>query len=187
MQVESYVKPGISRIVGIVLGALMVVAGVSCFAEPVRAYGAFGWLAALAVLVDGIGKMLLHLDERRADVTDVYTLAGGVASVVFAAILLTNQMAMDAAEVGVAYAVGVWAVIAGSVRIVRSFRLRYLQRVLDVHVVGSNWDVALLTGLALVVVGLFGMANPALGMLTITWEVGLVLLVAGASLITATA
>lgn len=187
MQVESYVKPGISRIVGIVLGVLMVVGGISCFAEPVRAYGAFGWIASVALLADGIGKLLLYFDAKRAGFKDIYVLINGIISVAFAVLLLANQAALAAAELTLAYAVGVWALATGIVRIVRSFRLRNVQEVLDVHRIGSNWDIALISGLALVVVGLVGIANPLLGILAIVWEVGAVLIVAGASLVTATA
>lgn len=180
-------KISAGRILGIIGGVLIIMLGVSCLLTPIETYGIVGWLIAIALIMDGVGKVMLWNDLRKAGVHDVWAMVGGILSCILGVVLACSQALMVAVDIFIAYIVGAWILIAGCVRIARSFSMRHVQKELGDKVLGANWDLALITGILMVVLGIFCLANPVLVMIALGWQIGFALIVGGASLITATA
>lgn len=176
-----------SRSCGIIAGVLIILMGVLCLITPIVSYGVVSWMVAIALLADGVGKIVLYNDLKKAEVTDVWALVGGIASLLFAIMLVFSGIARVAVDVMVAYIASIWLILAGCVRIARSFRMRDVQKVLRNQEFGANWDLALVAGIVMVVLGILCLANPVIVMMTIGLQIGFSLVVGGAGLITATA
>ncbi|MDO4796529.1 MAG: DUF308 domain-containing protein [Coriobacteriales bacterium] len=182
-------KKGINvvRILGIVIGVLIVALGIYCMFTPISTYGVVGWIIAFGLIADGVSKIVLWKDLRKAGVSDIWALVGGILSCVLGVVLACSQVAMVAVDIFVAYLVGVWVLLAGCVRIARSFAMRNVRVELDGVVLANNWDLALIIGILMVVLGIFCLANPLLVVIAIGWQIGFALILGGAGLISATA
>lgn len=174
-----------SKILGVAGGVLMVLLGIFCVMTPIETYGMVSWLIAFAMVADGISKIALFLEYQRAGEHDVWALVGGILSIVFGIVLAGSLAMRVAVDVFVAYVASFWVLFAGCVRIVRSFRMRNVQRTLDARL-GSNWELALVVGILMVMLGLFCVANPTIVMVALGWQVGFAVIACGIGLISAT-
>ena len=175
-----------SRILGVIAGVLIVMLGVSCFFTPIATFGITGWLIALGLIADGASKIVLWNDYRKTGVSDTLALVGGILSIVFGIVMVGSIAARAAVDVFVAVLVSVWLLFAGCVRIARSFKMRKVQTTIDA-MLGTRWTLALVTGIIMVVVGIFCVANPIIVMVAIGWQIGFSMVMGGIGLITATA
>ena len=175
---------GITRIVGIVCGVLTILLGVYCVVTPIATYGIVGWVIAVALIADGVSKILVWNNYRKMGVSDVWALVGGIASVVLGIALAGSQAAQIAVDVFVAYVVAGWVLVAGCVRIVRSSSMRDVQKDYETGILRTRWDLMLIIGILMVILGIFCLANPLLVMITIGWQIGFALIMGGVGLIT---
>lgn len=175
----------ITRIVGIVCGVLAILVGLYCVFTPISTYGVVGWIIAVAMVADGVSKILLWNDYRKMGVSDVWALVGGIISVVLGLALVGSQAAQVVVDVLIAYMVAGWVLAAGCVRIARSFTMRNVSKVYGTKMLGTNWDLMLAVGILMVILGLFCLANPLLVMVAIGWQIGFALVMGGVGLITA--
>lgn len=175
-----------SRALGIIFGVLTVVLGIYCFMTPIETYGVVSWFIAFAMIADGISKIMLWNDFKKVGVTDTWALVGGILSVVLGIVLCGSFVARVTMDVFIAYVVSCWILFAGCVRIARSFAMRDVHKTLNTTL-GSNWSLALVVGILLVVLGIFCVANPTIVMVALGWQIGLALVFGGIGLITATA
>ncbi|MBO7675203.1 MAG: DUF308 domain-containing protein [Atopobiaceae bacterium] len=176
-----------SRAAGIISGVLIILLGVMCLFTPIVSYGVVSWMVAVALLADGVSKILLYNDFKKAGVSDIWALVGGICSVLLGVMLVFSGVARVAVDVMVAYMASIWLLVGGCVRIARSFQMRQASRVMRAQVLGANWDLALVVGILMVVLGILCLANPVIVMVTLGLQIGASLVLGGIGLITATA
>lgn len=176
----------VSRILGVVFGVLIILVGVYSMLTPIQTFGVVGWLIVAALITDGVGKVLIWNDSRRLGLRDTWALVGGIASVILGIAVACSQLAMAAVDLFVAYLVGAWVLLGGCMRIARSFAMRDVYRATGGRLLGSNWDLALILGILMVLLGVFCLANPVFVMVALGWQVGFALIIGGVGLITAT-
>ena len=176
----------LSRVLGIIVGVLIVILGISCFFTPIETFGITGWLITFALLIDGITKVLVWNDGRRVGVKDNWVLIGGILSIVLGVVMLGSVAARVAVDAFVAYLLGFWLFVDGILRIVQSFQMRKAQKTLG-GVLGSNWTLAFVSGIIMTVLGIFCVANPVIMMIYVGWGIGFSFIVGGLGLITSIA
>ena len=176
----------LSRVLGIIVGVLIVILGISCFLTPIDTFGITGWLITFALVIDGVTKVLMWNDGRKIGVKDTWLLIGGILSIVLGIIMMGSVAARVAVDIFVAYLLGIWLFAGGIVRIVRSFQMRKVQKTLG-GALGSNWDVAFIAGVVMTVLGIFCVANPVIMMVAVGWGIGFSFVIEGIGLITAIA
>lgn len=175
-----------SRILGIVSGVLLVILGIYCLFTPVITYGVVSWFIAFAMISDGISKIMLWNEFRKIGVKDIWALISGVLSVALGIALACSNVAQAAVDIFVAYMVACWILIGGIARVVRSFQMRKVQTKLDTLALGSNWDIVLITGILMVVLGILCLFNPIVVMVALGWQIGFAMIVGGIGLIAVT-
>lgn len=175
-----------SRAFGIIIGILTVILGVWCLLTPIDTFGVVGWLITLSLVADGMGKVMVWIDYRKIGVSDTLALVSGILSLALGVVLVCSMTARIAVDVFVAYVMAFWILLGGLVRIARSFRMRDIRRTLGTFL-GSNWALSLATGILMTVIGAFCIANPAIVMVALGWQIGFALVAGGIALITATA
>lgn len=175
----------LSRILGILAGVFIIITGVLSLFTPLRSYGMVGWLIAFAMVFDGVAKIMLWNDYRKIGISDTWALVGGILSAMLGILLLCSVSGRLAADVIIAYLVAGWLIFAGIVRIARSITMRDVAKNLGTQL-GSNWSLALVVGIIMVVLGVFCMIYPGVVMVAIGWQIGFALIIGGAGLITAT-
>lgn len=176
-----------SRVLGIIVGVLTIILGIYCFATPVLTFGVVAWLIAFAMIADGVAKLMVWREYKALGVSDTWALVGGILSIVLGVILAFSAVARVAADVFVAYMASFWLLFAGCVRVVRSFQMRHVRRTIASQMLGTNWGLAFVTGLVMIVLGIVCIANPVIVMVALGWQIGFAMILGGIGLITATA
>lgn len=182
-------KSTLSRVLGVIGGILVTIMGVVCFLTPLRTYGITGWLLIVSMIADGLVNIAVWNDYRKAGVSDMWALIGGILSVVLGLVLACSVIGRLAADMFLAYVVAIWIIFGGCTRVMRALAMRKAgkERVEFGSVLGHSWVFTLIMGIVLVALGIFFLANPVILMITIGWQIALAMVAAGIGLIVMTA
>ena len=157
------------KVVSVILGVLMIIAGVYCFFTPVETSTVIPFVLGIVMIGDGIGRFVTWCDIRDIVRQSAWVLVSAVAAVFV--ILLT----------------GWWILALGIIRIVHAFHLLKIKRESDGfdfgEMIGSNWWIALILGILLAIFGIIVILNPMLGLGVIGVLVGCSVITAGVNLI----
>jgi uncharacterized membrane protein HdeD (DUF308 family) len=174
------------KILGIVLGVALISAGITCFTAPDITFLAIGYILGVAMIVSGISNAVTWSARRKLGLADGWTLAGGILSMVFGIVLIVSEAAQLAADVFVAYMAGIWIVAEGILRIVKSSALHTMNTATGGTTPARRWWVVLISGIALVLLGIFSIMNPGITAVALGLLIGLDIIFAGVNLITLT-
>ena len=171
----------------IILGILMILAGITCFFTPIETSSVIPFIFGLAMVIDGIGRIIAWFSIREYAPQSGWVLASSIISLVFGLMLVTSPMLQLSVGVFVVLLTGWWILALGIIRIVHAFHLLKIKRESPDfafgEMVGSNWWVALILGLLLGVLGVIVILNPLLGLGVIGVVVGCGMITAGINLI----
>ena len=171
----------------VILGILMILAGITCFFTPIETSSVIPFIFGLAMVIDGIGRIIAWISIREYAPQSGWVLASSIISLVFGLMLTTSPMLQVSVGVFVVLMTGWWILALGIIRIVHAFHLLKIKRESPDFVfgemVGSNWWVALILGLLLGVLGVIVILNPLLGLGVIGVVVGCGMITAGINLI----
>ncbi len=166
----------------VILGLLMITAGVYCFFTPVETSTVIPFLLGIVMIGDGIGRIVAWFDIRDIVRQSALVLVSAVVSLIFGLMLVFSPMLQMSVGVFVIRLTGWWILALGIIRIVRAFHLLRIRRESEGFVfgeiIGSNWRIALILGIRLTVFGLSVILNPMLGL-------GVIGVLVGCSVITA--
>jgi len=153
-------------------GLAAIAFAVAAFAWPGLTLLMFVLLWGAYAFVDGVLAIWAGLSGRSASLNSRWWLmAIGVAGVA-AGVFAFGWPAVFA--VGLLYAVAAWAIFTGLMHVWGGFRLR--------KEISGEW-LLILTGLVLAGFGVFMIARPVVGGLTVIWTLGALELLAGLSLV----
>ena len=105
---------------------------------------------------------------------------------VFGIVLIVSEAAQLAADVFVAYMAGIWIVAEGILRIVKSSALHTMNTATGGTTPARRWWVVMISGIALVLLGIFSIMNPGITAVALGLLIGLDIIFAGVNLITLT-
>ena len=158
----------------VILGILMILAGITCFFTPIETSSVIPFIFGLAMVIDGIGRIIAWFSIREYAPQSGW--ASSMISLVFGLMLVTSPMLQLSVGVFVVLLTGWWILALGIIRIVHAFHLLKIKRESPDfafgEMVGSNWWVALILGLLLGVLGVIVILNPLLGLGVIGVVVG---------------
>ena len=158
----------LSRVLWIIAGVLLIVAGVYCFVSPEAALSGLSLILGLAMLFSGIVDIVIFASSRRFMLGSGWFLLDGIFTVLLAIFLLCNQAFT---MLSLPFIFGMWLLFGGISRFVSSFDLQRL------GVRGWGWFTAL--GILLTVAGILSFYDPISGAMALSWIVGLVLILQG--------
>ena len=171
----------------VILGILMILADITCFFTPVETSSVIPFIFGLAMVIDGIGRIIAWFSIREYAPRSGWVLASSIISLVFGLILTTSPMLQMSVGVFVVLMTGWWILALGVIRIVHAFHLLKLKRESDGfgfgEKLGSNWWIALILGALLTIFGIIVILNPMLGLGVIGVLVGCSVITAGINLI----
>ncbi len=171
------------KALAIILGILMIVSGVYCMMAPEIMFLTIGWVLGINMIADAIGNIATWSARRRIGLADGWTLAAGIISLIFGIALVGSESMQLAVDAFVAYMAASWLILIGMLRIVRALQLRRIHVELPGEVVAGYWWVPLVSGILLLIVGAFGLANPSVAAVAIGTVIGMSATVAGVNLV----
>lgn len=168
------------KIITIILGVLLAIGGVYCIITPIATYSAISWLIGISMVAEGIARIILWSDLRKAGLANGWTLAGAIVSVLLGIFLLGSFVAQIAVDIFIAYLIAVWLVVAGITRIAVAVSLR---REENQGAGTSNWVALLAFGVLLIILGLLCVFNPTAVMVGVGFLLGLSITLTGVGLV----
>ena len=175
------------KVVPVILGVLMIIAGVYCFFTPVETSTVIPFVLGIAMIVDGIGRIITWFDIREFVRQNAWVLVSAVVSLIFGLMLAFSPALQMSVGVFVIMLTGWWILALGVIRLVHAFHLLRIKRASDGfgfgEMIGSNWWIALILGAVLTVFGLAVILNPMLGLGVIGVLLGCGIITAGVNLI----
>ena len=148
------------KVLTIILGALLIVAGIYCATAPVETYSVISWLIGFSMVVEGIASVVTWNERRLFGFADGWTLVGAIASIVLGALLLGSYFLQSAVDYFIAYVIAAWLIIAGVTRVIAAFSMRNFQEANGTDVFGSNWVIMAVFGVLVAVLGVLCVLNP---------------------------
>lgn len=113
----------LSRVLWIIAGVLLIVAGVYCFVSPDAALSGLSLILGLAMLFSGIVDIVIFASSRRFMLGSGWFLLDGIFTVLLAIFLLCNQAFT---MLSLPFIFGMWLLFGGISRFVSSFDLQRL-------------------------------------------------------------
>ena len=156
------------RILSIIIGALLIVAGIYCLCNQDVAAMSAGIILGLLMLVAGIVEIVIFAGTSRFILGSGWLLLDGVLTVVMSLFLLFNQW-FTMMSLPILFTV--WLLFSGVSRFVSAFDLKAL------GMRGWGWILAL--GIVLLVFGIICMMDPWVSVVAVGVTVGLVFILEG--------
>ena len=158
----------VSRVLWIIIGVLLVLAGVICFIDPGVALEAISLYLGISMLVSGILDVVVYAHGRQHMIGAGWILADGILTILLSLFLLLNQ---TITMLSLPYIFGMWLLFSGVGRIVNSLDLHRL------GVKGWGWLTAL--GILLTVAGFLAFVAPVTQLFAIGVLSGVLLILQG--------
>ena len=152
----------------LVRGIILVLLGIAMLAWPKATLTVFVAFFAAYLFVDGVMNIFQGFNDRKEGRPSGLNFAQGVLAIAFGIAVLAWP---DTIGKIIMYIVAIWAILAAIAGIAAGFRLRQTP--------GSGWGWFLAWG---ILAGIFGIAlfvNPAAGILSILWLVGIWAIMSG--------
>lgn len=158
----------ISRVLWVLAGFLLVVAGVTCLMSPGAAVSSLSLFLGIAMLFSGIVDIVIFAAGHNYMVGSGWFLVDGILTVLLSIFILCDQWFT---ALTLPFIFGMWLMFSGISKFVNSFDLQRL------GVRGWGWFTAF--GLLLAVAGFISFLNPVAGLVTISAAVGVFLILQG--------
>ena len=175
------------KVISVILGVLMIIAGVYCFFTPVETSTVIPLVLGIVMVGDGIARIVTWFDIRDIVRQSAWVLVSAVVSLIFGLMLMFSPVLQMSIGVVVILLTGWWILALGIIRIVHAFHLLNIKREYEGfgfgEIIGSNWWIALILGILLTIFGLIVILNPMLGLGVIGVLVGCSVITAGINLI----
>lgn len=162
----------ISRVLWIVAGVLLIIAGVYCLCNPDVGLLALSLYIGIVMLISGIIDIVIFAKWNGKILGAGWFLADGILTVLLALFLLFNQAFT---MLSLPFIFGMWLLFSGINHFVNSFELQTL------GVKGWGWLTVL--GIILSVVGFFSLFDPIANLFAISILVVILLICEGISAI----
>ena len=160
------------RIVTIISGLFMLLAGVWCFANPGASFLALAFVLGIVMIIAGITGATNYFTEKNRNAEGGWVIAESILTFILGCIVLSNQLLVDAMVV---IFFGMWLLFSGCLRIVAAFQLRRLQE--------KTWHWTLGFGIVASFAGLYAFINPITFGLSAVLIVGAFFVVQGANVL----
>ncbi len=175
------------KVLSIILGLLMIIAGVCCFTLPGMTFLMLGYIIGIAMIIDGIERFIIWGTRDKGTDQGAWTLVSGILSLILGIVLIGNDLMQLAIDVFIIYMAIAWLIIMGIMRIAHAFRVRSewkaAQNMGQESEVGRDWWIALTLGILMLILGIVGFFMPMAVVDTIGILIGIALVVSGINMI----
>ncbi len=168
------------RTVSILMGILLVIAGIYCLVNPAITFTFLIWIIIACMLMSSISGIATWSARKKLGLANGWDLCYAILCLIFAVVLMCSLGMRLATMTVLLYFVMAWMIVTGIVRIVSAVNLHSIHASTG-SVVGKSWGRVMFMGVIMVIAGLLGFARPLTAALTIGIVVGVNLIVSGLS------
>ena len=147
-----------------------------------------GYVAGVNMVLSSIGGIILWIEIKKYfGMANTWALVGAIASLVLGAFVIGNSSLQVALDMTIIYLIAAWVVVIGLVSIILSFKIRNLRYQTGAVYLGRRWWLMTVTGILLVVCGIYSLIDPNSLINMLGVYLGLSIIVAGANMVSAVA
>lgn len=156
------------RILWLICGVLMVIAGIVCLGNRGLAYATLTMMVGIIMLMSGISDIVMYANCRTTVVGAGWFLADGILTVLLAFIMLFDQFFT---AMVIPFIFSFWLMMTGITRLINSFDLKKLGF--------SGWGWLLALGILMIAFGFISLFSPVATALALGMMVGIVFVFEG--------
>ena len=166
-------------VLSIILGVLLVIAGVWCLFTPFITFAVFfemlGWLIGLALIVIGVLKIIDYFTNHRSGTVNGWDLTAGILTTILGLFIFFNIFIQFAIDSIIFFCLIDWFIIVGILQIISSIKLKKAEV--------SSWSLTLIAGILSILLGIFAIINPFSFAIAEGWIIAFFIIMAGFNLI----
>jgi len=136
------------RIITILSGILMLLAGVWCFANPGASFLSLAFVLGLVMIFAGGTGAINYFTEKNRKAEGSWVISESILTFILGGIVLSNQLLVDAM---IAIFFGMWLIFSGCLRVVAAFQLKAQKE--------ETWAWTLGFGIVASLAGLYAFVN----------------------------
>ena len=174
----------VAKVLSVIFGVLMMIAGVSCLFTPVSTSLMLGYVVGLSMVFDAIGRFINWWQEKKNGLADGWMLAGAILSAVFGFFILNSAALQLSVDLFIVYYTACWLLFHGIFAIARAWKIRRLHKNWNTKMLGAHWYIPLCIGIFACVFGILCLFKPVIMASVIGVFIGLGIISAGANMIT---
>ena len=174
----------VAKVLSVIFGVLMMIAGVSCLFTPVSTSLMLGYVVGLSMVFDAIGRFINWWQEKKNGLADGWMLAGAILSAVFGFFILNSAALQLSVDLFIVYYTACWLLFHGIFAIARAWKIRRLHKNWNTKMLGAHWYIPLCIGILSCVFGILCLFKPVIMASVIGVFIGLGIISAGANMIT---
>lgn len=161
------------RLLTIISGVLLVLAGVFCFANPGETFLSLAFILGFIMVINSIIQGIAYWWGRSGNHNDNngWILVEAIITFILGLLVLSNQIAAD---VAIPMVFGMWVMFSGILRVVTATTINRANK-------RSNFVWTLVTGLICAAGGLYAFLNPIIAGLAIAILLGIMFVLQGIS------
>lgn len=160
------------RALTIFSGVLMVASGAFCFVNPGQTFLTMAFVVGSVMVICGMIHALAYLIGRgmhnKGD-NNGWILIDALLTLLLGILILCNQLVVDSA---IPMVFGMWVMVSGLLRVEAASHINKEKKL-------QNFKAATITGIATIVVGIFGFVNPLLSWVSFIVLLGIFLVMQG--------
>ena len=168
----------------ILMGILMLAGGIYCLFTPITTYLTTGYVIGVMIFCDAIGNIIAWYEEKKYVEISGWYLANSIISLIFGIALIVSLRMQFAVDMVILYIIAFWVIVLGISRISMAIKMKKLMNELPDIFDNSKWLYILLFGILMVAFGVLCIAKPAVLSSMLGVFISILIIVAGASLIT---
>lgn len=165
------------KIIRIVIGAALAVAGVYCILSPSTTIAVMAWIVGLFMVVHALSKIGVWKERKALGFAENYELIGAVISLLFGAALIISNFFQALVGTFIIYIFAAWIATLGIIRLLVASNLRRLQADISVRI--NNYNTQMINGALLILVAIVIFIRPGMIVAMIGTFIGICLLLFG--------
>ncbi len=161
-------KHTLYKAIWLITGILLIVVGIIAACNPGATILSLALLFGIAILLFGIGSIVVYIVTRKYIFGSGWILADGIIATLLSIFLLCNQLTTAAM---IPYIFGMWLIFSGVARLIGSF---------DMKKIGiSGWGFMTAIGIIVMIIGFAALFHPLAAMVAVSILLGIFLIFQG--------
>lgn len=170
------------KIITIVIGALLAIAGIYCIVNPASIISMLGWIVGILMVISAAGKIGNWRERNALGFAENYELISAIISLVVGILLMVSNAFKFAISTAIIYILAAWLAVLGVFRILGARNLKQMNVDPTMHLL--NYHAQMRSGIVLLVAAAVIFLCPMLVTSAIGFIVGFCLLAFGIRQIT---
>ena len=165
------------KIIRIIIGIILVFAGISCIITPAATVTPLAWTIGLLIIVHALSCIGVWQERRALGFGENYELISAILSLIFGVVLIVSNFFQTMVSTILSYILASWIAMIGIFRLLVASNLRKLE--VDTSVRINNYNTQMIIGVLLILIAVLIFIRPVIVAAVLGIFIGICLAVFG--------